>query len=1233
MRSTRTRITSTVGIATGALLATLLVQTPAQAADPIVIPPGSILIESSVPDPAAPGAGVMQVWSSPADGIIVDNPGNALPTGTACTTTIPGVPGGICLGQPDQQSYGGQPPITVGNTVNGQTLYGDVPTAALQWIEDEAVEATLAMHDLQGENIARGYAQGNIRSYMAARIRLILDKKLYSQPLDPQEQLTYDSLMALLNARELERAKAVLAEYERWESDPCRYPVPPPPPGMKAVPNKAATTATCKAQSLLSESFNFLKNTPDIETFEAWAGYRNPGPLALLGNDGRFKRMSTDLAQGIATTAGLSAATLAAAASAAVVYLATSSTAASVASVLMGIGAQNIATATASGALAGVGAAGAATIVGTVLVFLVVTGISIWKLVVEAQVASTIAQRARNAGSNDDPLGIESAQSRYRPQDFVARGGPTSGDPALHTTADFDTQLMAIISELTMLDRTGTFQPDRRSGYDGVASAASDNKWLVGGQPRDSVAILAPSGIVDNDGNAISGHRIHFSKGWLMVSPFTKGAYQVAQPSVSVPYVDASGTPGRMSIVKRVVDIGGVPTIKREFMLAKVVDGKIVGSFSDTWTFQGPGGVLTTASVRFNPGLAPELSVLPTVDGVLRPGRPVTLRSHLSGPARGALGTYSWTIERLGSNGAVVETTTAGNLVGFQRTFTQPGPYRAKVRFVGTQGDTPLDVSGTVLFQLDSATPQLYSAALGEPRLRNDVTSDGTLSLDLRLMQDIPSDTFTVTSEWATSRTGQRTTSTYTVQCVPVGDGTCETGALVSPTAAPVNPQWSASPTYRLDDDEWFLPSVTVTVRNSSGAEVTRVLPISGEGRPSFANPVPFVEMPIGTFSRVRVTEVTPSTAYPERGLSAHPYLERMAAELPESIFPELVQDGGRWYLELRGVPTADDMGVHTFAFPVEQQPVGSGRVAIPAQVTLSVVSSTTPGYRAVLRGVPTAFVDRSYRAGWPQWYVQVAVRSDSATPDPFVGTLRCRMTRFGQVVVDQVCANNALFPWPALTDGDYALSVRIESSDQTFIATPYEASFNGTFLRTAFTRPAVAANALRQPVSVSVTDAKSGLPGGVVPAPFTDAGYRAYCAIDSAAEVDCSSGTVSVLRSPGSHRIALRVVAADDAVVRTSTTWTVATPAATLTVRKPAKKYRAGSTFPLVVTGLLPRESVTVRIGGKVLARVNATDTGKVSRRVTLPKKLTTKKYAVSVVGATASRTGTTKVSVLRRR
>ena len=374
MRSARRGFTIVVGVASSALIATLLAQTPAHAADPIVIPPGSILVERSVPDPAAPGAQVIEVYSSPADGIIVNNPGNALPTSTACTTTIPGVPGGICVGQPDQQSYGGQPPITVGNTVNGQTLYGDVPTSALQWIEDEAVEATLAIHGLQGENIARGYAQGNIRAFMAARIRLILDKKLYQQPLDPQEQLTYDALMALLNARELQRAKAVLAEYQRWEADPCRYPVPPPPAGMKAVPNKAASTATCKAQSLLSESFNFLKNTPDVETFETWAGYRNPSPLALLGNDGRFKRMSTDLVQGLATTAGLSAATFAAAASAAVVYLATTSTAASVAGTLMGIGAQNIATATASGALAGVGAAGAATIVGAVLIFLVVTG-------------------------------------------------------------------------------------------------------------------------------------------------------------------------------------------------------------------------------------------------------------------------------------------------------------------------------------------------------------------------------------------------------------------------------------------------------------------------------------------------------------------------------------------------------------------------------------------------------------------------------------------------------------------------------------------------------------------------------------------------------------------------------------------------------------------------------------------------------------------------------------------
>ena len=102
-------------------------------------------------------------------------------------------------------------------------------------------------------------------------------------------------------------------------------PLPRPPAAARdeGGAQQGGPTATCKAQSLLSESFNFLKNTPDVETFETWAGYRNPSPLALLGNDGRFKRMSTDLVQGLATTAGLSAATFAAAASAAVVYLAT----------------------------------------------------------------------------------------------------------------------------------------------------------------------------------------------------------------------------------------------------------------------------------------------------------------------------------------------------------------------------------------------------------------------------------------------------------------------------------------------------------------------------------------------------------------------------------------------------------------------------------------------------------------------------------------------------------------------------------------------------------------------------------------------------------------------------------------------------------------------------------------------------------------------------------------------
>ena len=183
----------------------------------------------------------------------------------------------------------------------------------------------------------------------------------------------------------------------------------------------------------------------------------------------------------------------------------------------------------------------------------------------------------------------------------------------------------------------------------------------------------------------------------------------------------------------------------------------------------------------------------------------------------------------------------------------------------------------------------------------------------------------------------------YTVQCVAVGDGTCETGALTSPAASPINPQWSASPSYQIPQDQAFLPHIVVKVTNSHGVTVERVFAMPGEHRPTFANPAPYAEMPVGAFSRVRLTEVIPSALLPNQDVSIFPYVEEIQDQLPEGIQMELVEEAGQWYLEAFGTTYGDQMGPHAITVPIEQLPLGSGWQGPPATVTLGSSRARSP--------------------------------------------------------------------------------------------------------------------------------------------------------------------------------------------------------------------------------------------------------------------------------------------------
>jgi hypothetical protein len=527
------------------------------------------------------------------------------------------------------------------------------------------------------------------------------------------------------------------------------------------------------------------------------------------------------------------------------------------------------------------------------------------------------------------------------------------------------------------------------------------------------------------------------------------------------------------------------------------------------------------------------------------PGRTLTFQANVSTPGQSAIGTYSWVIERLDETGAVAQTWTVGegdNAFKFQRSFAQAGPYRVTARYRGTANGDPFDTTGTVFFTVESPTPELYNSMLEEPELSDDLALNGKLFLDLRMMQETPSDTLDVEIEWASTFGKDRIVEQYVVQCVPVGDGTCETGALTQPLAAPVNPQWSSSPSYTIPQDQFFLPFITVRVTNSHGATVERVFEMPGDHRPTYSEYAPYVEMPVGTFSRINVTEAIPSPLQSDQRLSIFPYVEAIQAQLPATVFPDLVEDNGQYFLELRGTPMADDIGLYSIEFPVEQLPLGSGLRAAPAIVTLNIVPGTEPGYRALLRGTPSALEDRYYRSTWPDWYVQVALVSEVASNEAFTGTVRCQLLRFGQTVVDKRCDPDRPFPWPAdLQDGDYQATVWTDSGTQQLAGPPYTVTFNGQFVRTDLSVKAPERRRDAAVFKLAINDRKFDAATGVVPSPFSDQGYRVTCSINGGTFKRClDSGRMSLDKPSGRHTLRIKVTAFDGAVVRDSVRWRV---------------------------------------------------------------------------------------------
>ncbi|WP_456697683.1 hypothetical protein [Aeromicrobium sp. P5_D10] len=1192
-------------------------QSPASADDPVTVitsPPVDVG-GGTQPPPLTVTVG------NPVNGsasVVIDNPGGTAPTPKQCFT-IEVTKETVCTGLSHDTVYPNGTffsPEDVKIT-NAPTAPGGLPGDKMDWIIDEAYTVLADVHGVLNDDLIRSFARPDVRAYVEKRLNGIVNKKLYGKPMTAQEESAYDALEEYYKTNQVQAANAALAEYNLWTKNPCLYRVPAPPAGsgLPEVPNPVIGTIKCSAAAKVQAAYTITNGTPPSETFEKWASYRHPKALVLHANDAKVRYMIGKTREaaiavgvmGVAVVAGIGIG-MALAVSATVVSTALAAVAyADVSALAFG------ATAAAAGPLIIVVAA------------LIVLAVAIWQVTEDAKPGEEVTDRAAQAAANTDPLGVRGRIADYAGLDIEHSVDPAGQEPAIvHTTA-FKDGLEALVAEWMMFDEGGDPILDPVAGYTVTESKPDDLHFADDGTSLPRVDVKAPSGALNRDGKAVSDYRVLFSRGWLMVSERRSdtGAWSAYRPQLALTYVDQTGELAQMSLIRH--QEGDDPAELQFSVTRPKLPRADQVKFVDEWTFtKTGGGTRTVTLLPFDPILLP-VNVLPSVQGILTADNVVRFDDNLSTPGQSLTGTHSWTLERLDDKGAVVETISLPDEQAVSKRLLHPGRYRATATFTTTTLPS-LTRTGTVEFTMDEPAPEVLSA-----EVRDDRVLDGSLFLDLRMLQSTRSDTFTVDVDWADDARGNKISKTYTVQCEDTESAiaSCDTGPMILPDDAPTNGNWSESPTFRIPDDQDFLPEVTVKITNSYGHVTTKTFPIEGDHRPKYASQTPSVVMPAGKFSRIDVVEVFPSPLLTEsQNLTILPYYDSIVEQLPEGVRPDLEKRGSRWFLQITGTPQADAIGPYMFYFPFEQEPQGKALRPPPALASVEIKAAAEPGYRSILRGTPTEFLNRQYRNKYPDYTVQVAqVLADGQSEfGKFTGKVKCKLTTGPNVVFDKVCAADKPFPWPAERISDTMVaSTYLQSSNQLVSDDgAYEVNLSTKFVDPTVRQVAGTSKLAR--FAMALRDLNVVLP------PFKAKGYTVKCSRDRGAYASCfDNGALSLPRVPGRHTLDVRVTAPDGASTTTRLPWVVTTPKASFKVKVTDKRKKRGAKIWVTATRLLPGESYVVRINGRKVVSGKASLDGGVRKKVRIPRATHTGKVSVTVRGATASRSGKDMLRVVR--
>ncbi|TDT15983.1 hypothetical protein BDK89_1565 [Ilumatobacter fluminis] len=845
----------------------------------------------------------------------------------------------FCIGTENQG-----PPIQVSGIDRSPNAGWD---GAIGWLVDEAEDVLAPLYDVPDDGRIAAYAQADVHAYVHARLRQIIDKAAWEQPLTVDEQRALAYLQDSLIDDETRRARAAWNEYVRFENSPCTYRPPAAPAYVTepiVVPESVRTQCNRATASMLAELFTPVPPIPPVEAFRAWGSYAISEERALPANSELelIARMEAAAAAGF-VFAGLAA--VGVAAGAAALVAASSATVATTAVLLIGSktalwGASGIA----AGALLGpIGIAAAASVVGIVIFALVVLGLLLAQAIERAQVGKTLSADKEAAKDRLDPLGIADIRSTYGDRDFLDYGD----DIPYHHDEQFSALLLEFVVEGATLRNDGSLTEIPSGLWAPNATGTDDHRFRLVSGP-DAGSIVDSIHIEQDDDD----FDLRFDQGWMIVSP--EGSATV--PSLSFRYDDPSGQ--RWSVI-RSPSSDDYPN--GGFVLSPIDDDGMTadGAFSETLTFFDGADEITVALAP--PGTLEPGAVYPAAVGSLVTGTSVGLRPNpvddggAFDPEAFTTGyDFVWTVERYDE--------TAGAWVGvhgdtsYSTAFVPMivGRYRATVTMQEAVGSPAPAVTGEVAFAIAAPTIEVDSIVLVD-------NGFDTAYLDVRLGEAVPSDQFTIDVEWPggfDGGPGPVTQASVPCQGIP-GPHLCN-GAADGEVGGPLS--LAITPLTDLSRD------VTVTITNQAGGTVTRAVAFESSERPTLraTDPVDdLVEFTSGEIHVQRVVGVgTPTQiAIVEPGdlIDGQPVaLGLYDTEAGNSVtsfdplgFPgprvSLTQDvDDEWVLSVGGIAEFDQIGTVTVPIVVQQNdPSGLGRTVRLLQ--LDVVAAPDDQFRGLV--------------------------------------------------------------------------------------------------------------------------------------------------------------------------------------------------------------------------------------------------------------------------------------------